>query len=163
MLRAMGFAQSGIRERGASGLQSSTWRIFRPLPPSHEPVDAHSVIHRIAVPACDGRAGVDRDASFFVLPWKFVPVIDRLAVARRDAVEALTVWFQEANRAVVQYMYLDFALVHRTVVEPAERHEIRQLRLAAVSPVMNVMCIDVARIAAAWKAATFVTRAECAL
>src|SRR5690606_3063279 len=55
------------------------------------------------------------------------------------------------------------ALVHQSVVERAERHEVRKLRLATVDPVNDVVALRKPRAVAARETAAAVPRAQRAL
>ena len=84
----------------------------------------------------------------------------RLQAARRHSVHQLPVRPHEPQRAIVQDPHIESALMHGTMMKPAQRHEIRRLGLAAIRPMLDVMGIEVARIAAARKPATLVARFE---
>ena len=51
---------------------------------------------------------------------------------------------------------LQAPFVHRAVMEPAQRDQVRELRLAAVGPMLDVMPVDVPFVAAPGENAAFV-------
>jgi hypothetical protein len=77
------------------------------------------IVHGLAGPACAGGALIDVYAALLVRRGQLGPM-ERMHVIRRDAVEALTVWMREPDRAVVEHMDHDSALVDNAVVESAE-------------------------------------------
>ena len=77
-----------------------------------------------------------------------------------DAVDSDAVRLHESQRAVIEYFDANAAFVHGVMMEPAQRHEVGWLRLAAVGPVLDVMRIDVASVRAAGKAAALVARIQ---
>jgi len=68
---------------------------------------------------------------------------------RHAGLEHLAAALDEAPRAIVQPLDDDPTLVHRPVMRTAQRHEIRQLGLAALGPVLDVVPVDVALVRAA--------------
>ena len=64
--------------------------------------------------------------------------------------------FTNLERTVVESFDANAAFVHGVVVEAAERDEVGGFRFAAIGPMIDVMCIDVASVRAARKAAALV-------
>src|SRR5437762_531967 len=70
---------------------------------------------------------------------------------------------REHEDAVVGRCDSEAALVHERVVKAAERDEVRELRLAAIGPVLDVVALRETRAVAPREAAAAVARAQRAL
>jgi hypothetical protein len=81
-------------------------------------------------------------------------------VTGRDAVEALAVRFEKAQCAIVQDLYHYLPLMDLAVMEAAELHKVRELGLASLCPVVNVVCVHIARVRAARKSAAAIACVE---
>jgi hypothetical protein len=79
---------------------------------------------------------------------------------RRRLRNALTIGPGEYQRAVVGHAQRVAALVQQPVMPAAQLHQVGQLRLAAVRPVLDVVCIHVAMMRAARKAAAAVAKPQ---
>jgi hypothetical protein len=65
-----------------------------------------------------------------VLRWR---IDQRVSVLRQHVDERFAIRLREAPRPVVESLHHELALVHGAVMEPAQRDEVRELRLAAVA------------------------------
>lgn len=92
---------------------------------------------------------IDVQSLFFVLLDQLMPIAEWLRVVGECAVEGLAVGCYEANGAVVEYQDDDVAFVDLAVVEAAQAHQIGKLRFAAMSPMFDVMAVEVPSIRAA--------------
>ena len=63
---------------------------------------------------------------------------------------------REPPCAVIEPFDDEPAFVHRAMMKPAERHQVRKLGLATIGPVPDVMPIDVACVSATREATAFV-------
>ena len=83
---------------------------------------------------------------------------DRPAVRgrRNRAVVRLAIRSDEAESAIVKRLNHDLPFVDAPMVESAERHEVRQLRLAAILPMPHVVPVHVTLEAATGKATALV-------
>jgi hypothetical protein len=72
------------------------------------------------------------------------------------AVEGVAIGFDESKRAVVEDFNSDAAFVHKMMVEATQGDEVGEFCLAAIRPVVDVMTVDIAFVAAAGEATTFV-------
>ncbi len=66
----------------------------------------------------------------------------------------------EPARPVIERMNDDLPFVHQPVVEPAERDQVREFRLAAVGPVLHVVTVDVTLEGTAREATPLVPRLQ---
>ena len=66
----------------------------------------------------------------------------------------------ESPRSVVEALDAEAALMHRAVMETAQRDEVRQFRRAAVDPMVDVVAVDVSHVAASREHTAFVARLE---
>lgn len=108
----------------------------------------------LAVPSSRRRFPVDLQALLFILLNDLMPVSERLGVIRSRAVERFTRWRYETNRAVIEHQDDDVSFVDLSVMKTAETHQVRQLRLSPMRPVLHVMPIEITRVRATRKATT---------
>ena len=94
--------------------------------------------------------------------WQVSPIRQRLRVPRRATVQRFAPGIGKSPRTVIATLHLEAAFVHRAMVEPAKRGQVRELGFAAVRPVLDVVPVHVALVIAAWKHAAFVARGQCA-
>jgi len=77
-----------------------------------------------------------------------------------DHVEIFALRIQKAPATVGEGLDGDLAFMNQAVMPSAKRHEIGELGFAAVSPVLDMMCIYVAAMRAAGKTAAGVPRVQ---
>ena len=107
---------------------------------------------------------VDVQMLLAVLHQELMPVAERPGVIAKGAIERATAWRNEADRAVIQHVDSYVSFVHLPVVKATETDEVRQLRLAAVRPVLDVMPVEITCVRTAREAtAAVISRIECAL
>ena len=119
----------------------------------HQATNRKVVVDPLAAPPGDGSSCVDGDAVNAMPAGEFVCVATR----RRCSVESLSPSSSEAQRAVIQHPDIDPPLMHLAMMEPAQHHQVRQLRLAAVGPVADVMAVEETRMRAAGTPAAGIT------
>jgi hypothetical protein len=79
-------------------------------------------------------------------------------MARRTGFDRLTIRLDEPPGPVVTALDPEAALVHGAVVKSAERHEIRELGLPSIGPVLDVVPVDIAGMGAAGENAALPAR-----
>src|SRR5262249_13168611 len=86
-----------------------------------------------------------------------VPPIARMF---RGSIHCGAIRPDETQRAVVEDFHVEATLVHGTMMESAQGHEIRRPSLPAIRPMPDVVHVDVTRVGAAGEAAALVARLE---
>jgi hypothetical protein len=84
----------------------------------------------------------------------------RLHVPRRHVVDRFTIRLHEAQRAIIQHLNADTALVDAAMMKPAEQRKITRLRLAAIRPMLHMVGIEPLCVCTTGKTAPFVARVE---
>lgn len=130
--------------------------------PEQKTIEGSLVVHCFSRPSRGRRARVDRDTPPLVVGDNLAPIRQRQAVLQSDTLEAFAVRLTKAQRTVVQHVNGDTALVHLPVVEPAETDQVGGLRLATVCPMMDVVCVHVARVWTSREAASAVAGVQSA-
>src|SRR5687767_4960949 len=87
---------------------------------------------------------------------ELVPVARELRASRRHAIDAVTVRSREADRTVIEYDDIEPTLMNCAMMEAAQREQVRRFGLAAIRPVLDVVHVDIARVAASGETATLV-------
>jgi hypothetical protein len=97
------------------------------------------------------------------MPSAGVRVLQIIRVVRpcaADHLEMAAIRMQETPAAGGSDLDHDLALVHQAVMQTAQGHEIGELRFAALGPVLDVMCVDVALVRAAGETTAAVAAIE---
>ena len=81
------------------------------------------------------------------------------ALSLRRPLDDAAVWAPKNRTAAMLVFDSEAALVHEPVVATAEQEQVRQLRLAAVRPVLDVVGVDESALGAAGKATAAVAGA----
>ena len=118
----------------------------------HQPADGDIEIQRLARPARHRRARRDSNAGPLVSGDKRIPVDRR----RRRTLEGLTVRPQKPECPVIERLHDDLAFVDPSMMETAECHEVGQLCLPAMGPVLHVVPVHIALERAAGETAALV-------
>ena len=63
---------------------------------------------------------------------------------RHGTLEACSIRPHEPECPIVERLDLDLAFMHQPMVEAAERHKIRELRLATIGPVLHMVTVEIA-------------------
>ena len=103
------------------------------------------MVHLLPTPTRGGRVLIDADTLLVVDCGQLPPIGERSRVLRSDAVERQAVGSEKAQRAVIEALDHDSALVHLSVMKAAELHKVRKLRFPTLSPMVDVMPIHGAR------------------
>ena len=103
---------------------------------------------------------IDFYAALGVRGRQVSPIRQWLRVPWRATVQRFTPGIGETPRAVIAALHLHAAFMHRAMVEPAQRGQVRQFGLAAIRPVLDVVPVHVALVIAPREYAAFVARRE---
>src|SRR5437879_6537377 len=118
------------------------------------------MVHLLSTPTRGGCVLIDADILLVVDRRQLPPVGQWSRVLGGDSVETLAVGSEKAQRAIIEALDHDSSLMHLTVVEAAELHEVGELGLASLCPMVDVMRVDVQRVRAAWESAAAIACVE---
>ena len=80
-----------------------------------------------------------------------MPIAEWLRVVGERAIEGFAAGCDETNCAVVKCKHDDVAFVDLAMMKAAQSHKVGELRFAAMSPVPDVMPVEIASVWAAGK------------
>ncbi len=118
-------------------------------------------VERPTVPGWQRLLPRDQDAGVLQVLDQLTRSVESDRRRRRTLFQRPSPAMEELDGAVLAQPYIEAAFMEQSVVPPAEEHEVRELRFAAVGPVNDVVGIAVLR-SAAGEAATLVAELQSA-
>ena len=116
-------------------------------------------VERLAVPRRHGLLACDKNSGVLQVLNQFAGSVEADWRRRRTSFERPSPRISELHGAVPGQSHPEAAFVEKAVMSPTEEHEVRELRLAAVGPMDDVVSVTVLR-SAAGEAATLVAELE---
>jgi len=119
---------------------------------------AEAIVHLFAGPPCGRCVLVDVDSLLLVIGQELPPIRKRLCVIGGHALEGFSIGLQKAQRAIIELLDLNLALMHLAVMETAKLYEVGELRFPSICPMMDMMTVHIPRVRTAGKPAAAITR-----
>jgi len=115
------------------------------------------IVHTLPAPPGRRSPRINADPALYVLGRQGPPISKRLCVPSCHAVDCVAIWSHEPNCTIIQDLDLNPSFMHAVMMPATQAQKIGRLGLAAVGPVVDVVCVHVALIAAAGEAAALIT------
>ena len=124
--------------------------------PHQQTFKRQPIVTPLAEPMRDGSIFINRNPATQMLTNELVRIPQH--PFRHD--KTLTTRPGKAQRPVIKHPDTYSTLMHLAMMESAQHHQVRKLRLAAVNPVLDMVAVEESRVSAARKTAPRVTRAQ---
>ncbi|HWW77973.1 MAG TPA: hypothetical protein VNY82_00150, partial [Steroidobacteraceae bacterium] len=123
-------------------------------------LDPKPVVHLLSTPTCGRRVLIDVYPLPVVGRRQYLPVRQWLRVLGSNTVERPAVGPEEAHCAIIEALNYNSPLMHLTVVEAAQLDKVGEPGFSSVSPVLDVMRVDVPRVRATRESAAAIACVE---